>query len=99
MSRASAAFGFSLISLLSVPAMAAFSLEAEQGAYLIGQPVYLRIGSADAVPPTLEQGTMVLSIRGPDGEAAEYRPPLRYRTGPEASSAEKGLSPRARIRF
>jgi hypothetical protein len=63
---------------------APFTLEAEGRSYLIGQPVYLRIGSGDAAPPSLEQGTMVLSIRGPDGEEAEYHPPLRFRSAPRA---------------
>jgi hypothetical protein len=66
-----------------------FSLQAEQRAFLIGQPVYLRIGSRDAFPPSLEQGTMVLSIRGPDGEEAEYHPPLRYRSAPQASTEQR----------
>ena len=64
-----------------------FSLEAEQRSYLIGQPVYLRIGSKDAPPPSLEQSTLVLSIRGPDGEEVEYHPPLRYRSAPQAGGA------------
>lgn len=99
MSRALAVFVLSLVFLLPVAAMARFSMEAEQRAYLIGQPVYLRIGSADAVPPPLEQGAMVLSIRAPDGSESEYRPPLRFRSGPGAASEEKDASHRARIRF
>lgn len=69
-----------------------FSLEAEQRSFLVGQPVYLRIGSRDAAPPSLEQGTMVLSILGPDGEEWEYHPPLRYRSGPE-----RAMGPRIRF--
>jgi hypothetical protein len=65
----------------------AFTLQAERRSYLIGQPVYLRIGSKDAAPPSLEQGTMVLSIRGPDGEEADYHPPLRFRSSPRDGGA------------
>ena len=65
----------------------AFTLQAEQRSYLIGQPVYLRIGSQDEAPPSLEHGTVVLSIRGPDGEEADYHPPLRFRSSSRAGGA------------
>ena len=42
---------------------------------------------------------MVLSITAPDGAETEYRPPLRFRSGPDASSGEREASPGARIRF
>jgi hypothetical protein len=72
---------------------ALFSLEAEQAALLLGEPLYLRIGSFTDAPPSLEEGTVTLSIRGPDGEEREYRPPLRFRSqaaprpGPGGSTA------------
>lgn len=62
----------------------AFTLRAEQRSYLIGQPVYLRIGSKDTAPPSLEQGSIVLAIRGPDGVEADYHPPLRFRVSTRA---------------
>lgn len=98
--------------LIAYPIMAqgregAFTLESERGRFLLGEPVYLRIGSRTIVPPALEEGTMVLSIRGPDGGEWEYHPPLRFRSNsgrdspaPIASFADSGKRlPAVRIRF
>jgi hypothetical protein len=72
--------------LLSLAARAAadypFSLRPERARYLLGEPVYLRMEAARGRPPALEEGTMVLSIRSPDGVEHGYRPPLRFRARP-----------------
>jgi hypothetical protein len=83
---------FAAAAPIAVPQPARFTLKAERGRYLLGQPVYLRIGSADGPPPSLEEGVLVLSIQGPDGTERDYNPPLHYRSGPAGEG-----SPRVRF--
>jgi hypothetical protein len=67
-----------------------FSLRLERGRYLLGEPVYLLMQGVGSRPPALEENTVTLSIRAPDGTEHAYRPPLLYRTRP---GAENGAHP------
>jgi len=69
-----------------------FSLRPEHARCLLGEPVYLRMDGSRGRPPTLEEGTVFLSIRAPDGGEHVYRPPLRFRSRPgvEAPGANRG---------
>ena len=79
-----------------------FSLASEKKAYLLGEPVYLRIESSEAaLPPALEEGAVVLAVSGPDG-VWDYRPPLQLRSRPDPRKAPGGSGPdplASRIRY
>jgi hypothetical protein len=75
-------------------------MAAERAEFLVGQPIYLRIGSFKARPPSLEEGILELSITGPDGSQSVYRPPLRLRRGPPNAGPEaEPDSTRSHVRF
>jgi hypothetical protein len=77
-----------------------FSLAAERAEFVVGQPIYLRIGSFNAPPPSLEEGILELSITAPDGSQSVYRPPLRLRRGPPNAGPEaEPDSTRSHVRF
>jgi hypothetical protein len=94
---------------LSSPVLAngapAFTLETERKVVLLGEPLYLMIGSTSTMPPALEEGTLSLSIQGPEGEVRDYRPPLRFRARPDTiavsnpSIAEPKSVTSVRLRF
>jgi hypothetical protein len=59
-----------------------FTLRPERGRYLLGEPVYLLMLGMQVRPPALEEGSVSLIIRSPDGSEHAYRPPLRFRARP-----------------
>ena len=104
MFRALSASGIFLFALLPVSARAPFTLAAEQRAYLIGQPLYLRIGSADAVPrrwskapwscPSRRRMGRDRSIGRPCASGAGRTPHRgKRRLGPARASGSRGSSP------
>jgi hypothetical protein len=66
-----------------------FTLHPERGRYLLGEPVYLRMRGAFARPPALEENTVALVVRSPDGFEHAYRPPLLFRARPGGGSAAR----------
>jgi hypothetical protein len=75
-----------LAAVLAIPSAAAsvrsgsFTLRAERGSYLLGEPIYLRIESGNSPVPSLEEGTLFLAILGSGEPERIYHPPLRLRT-------------------
>ncbi len=100
-------FSATLLTLVIAVQSAPFTLTAERTRYLLGEPVYLRIGSREVRPPSLEEGSLVLLLRGPDGKEREYHPPLRLRTRPVLPPAGTSVAdqpananpPQERIRY
>lgn len=90
--------------LLYVPASSApvrsraFTLTAERSSYLLGEPVYLRIQSAEPATPSLEEGTVLLAIKCAGEGERIYRPPLRLR-GTPAAPARMPESSGGSVRF
>lgn len=63
-----------------------FSIRPEHARYLLGEPVYLRMEAPHGRPPALEDGTIFLAIRSPEGGERVYAPPLRFRSRPSAAA-------------
>lgn len=70
-----------------------FSLRPEHARYLLGEPVYLRMEASYGRPPALEDGTIILAIRSPEGGEHGYAPPLRFRSRPNVTTpgADRGV--------
>lgn len=99
-----------LLAAMSPPALAAsggaFSIRTEHPSYLLGEPIYLRISSSQARPPSLEEYTLTLGAmplpgsQGRSGPVAAdsapgagevfYRPPLRLHTRSADSGGIEG---------
>lgn len=78
-----AVFGTVLVPLAALAAADyPFTLRPEKPRYLLGEPVYLRMDAVRGRPPALEEGTIILVIRDPDGAERGYRPPMRFRARP-----------------
>jgi hypothetical protein len=76
-----------------------FSLRPERAHYLLGEPVYLRMQGASVRPPALEENTVALIIRAPDGSEHAYRPPLRFRARPGKGSGARAVPGRPPPRY
>jgi hypothetical protein len=72
-----------------------FSIRPEHALYLLGEPVYLRMEAKHGRPPALEDGTVFLAIRPPEGGEHAYAPPLRLRSRPSVTTP----GPEAGIRY
>lgn len=85
--------------LLSAPALAGasaypFALKPERAHYLLGEPVYLAMRGERVRPPALEENTVTLIIRAPDGSERPYRPPLLFRARTGSPPSPDRPSPR-----